>query len=109
MKWGNNELAQVLEREDVGMREAGERLSLAQETGRHLLTRDELRQDGLDGHDAAKPCVPRSVDGAHAVLSERAQHLVAAGDDGGRDSVGDGGSLRCLSRFCLRKCGNPPA
>ena len=79
-------LAAVVDGADVLVVEGGDRGRLAQEALYALVVGVE---DALDGDLAiahARLGVPGQVDGAHAALAQRAEHLVAVGDlfTGGR-------------------------
>ncbi|MCX6020728.1 MAG: hypothetical protein NTZ05_03180, partial [Chloroflexi bacterium] len=73
----------VVKGENVRVIEAGERLGFAEEAAGRLGIAQILRQNRLDGDRAAEAGVARQVDGAHAALAQRGQHLVAPRDDEG--------------------------
>ena len=58
--------SEVVDREDVRVRERGDRLRLALEARERLAVRDEALGQDLDRDVALEPRVPRPVDLAHA-------------------------------------------
>ena len=83
--------AEVVDREDVGMRERGDRLRLALEA-RAARSASRARRCGqhLDRDVAAEPRVARPVDLAHAAGAERRHDLVGAEPVAGREAHRDG-------------------
>ena len=71
-------VADVEEREDVGMREGGNRLRLGREARERLGVARQLLGQHLDRDLALEPRVPRAVDLAHAAGAERGNDLVRA-------------------------------
>src|SRR5262249_58732064 len=68
--------AEVVERQDVGMRERRDRSRFVLEApGELRVARETLRQH-LDRNLASEPGVPRAVDLAHPARAERAEDLV---------------------------------
>src|SRR5262249_40942667 len=68
----------VVEREDVRVRERGNRLRLALETRERLRILGHPLRQTLDGDVAAEPRVARAVDLAHPSRSQRREDLVGA-------------------------------
>ena len=77
-------LAEVEDREDVGMGEGRDREGLPLEARDGLGVGGEPVGKDLDGDLAAEPGVARPVDLAHASGPERRQHLVRAPDESRR-------------------------
>ena len=71
-------VADVEEREDVGMREGGDGLRLGREARERLGVAGQLLGQDLDRDLAVQPRVPRAVDLAHAAGAERGDDLVRA-------------------------------
>jgi hypothetical protein len=104
--------ADVVDGDDVGVREAGERLRLAEQSGVRAGAAAAAAEEHLEGDLAIELRVVGGVDDAHAALTERAEHDVAADLGGGlvragggprRALVGGGDRLRDALRFgdCL--------
>jgi hypothetical protein len=68
--------ADVVDGEDVGMREGGDRLRLALEAGERVGARREMRRQHLERHVALEPRVARPIDLPHPSSPELAQDLV---------------------------------
>jgi hypothetical protein len=89
--------ADVVDRDDVGVREAGHRLGLAQEAsaGDVLALAAEVRVEQLDGDLAVELGVPRGVDDAHAAGADQAQDVEPPDlDRRARASAGSGAGPR---------------
>ena len=90
-------LAVLVDAADVAVRDLARELDLVAEALRHLARVRELGAQHLDRHGLVEHAVVGLVDHAHAALAERAQDLVARGDDralrerGERAAAGEAG------------------
>ena len=78
---GRGVLADVVDRDDVGVGEDARRLRLAQEPLLELALLDVVLADGADRLQRDEPAddgIAAEVDDAHGALSQLADHLVAA-------------------------------
>ena len=71
-------MANVVQRADVGVVEAGDGAGLALETLAQVGAAGDFRRQDLDGDGAIQPSVPATVDLAHPTGADRGEDLVRA-------------------------------
>jgi hypothetical protein len=71
-------IAELVDRDDVRVLEAGRRPGLAEEAFPHPGLRQDVRQHGLEGDDAVEDRVPGLVDRAHPTAAKLGENLVLA-------------------------------
>jgi len=77
--------AEVEDREDIGMREGGDRFCLALEPRQRVRIGGDRRWKNLDRHVAIELPIPGAVDLAHPTRAERREDFVGAETRAGRE------------------------
>ena len=74
-------VADVIDADDIGVREHGDRVGLGAEGAAKLLVGGHLVAHDLDGHLAVEPPVGRLIDHGHTALADQLKNLIAIVQD----------------------------